>query len=502
LLEASRDLVEAGQLAAAQDLCPTSASDGDQQLLSLVRGMLTTAAGDIVAGEHLLRDASSGPDAALAASALIQLGYLYTTLARGVDAVDAVAPVSSLVGAENEQARLADVLHSIGVSQQWGAPSGLADLDARFPDGLALTPNIEALVVGTRGMLETYAGRYRAATASLHAFIERSQRGLQTIQLSRAETLLALTLVALGEWDQAAAHARTAIDLASDEGLVLISAQAQSVAAMALAPGARSAEARGHVEQARYNADQAGTAEADLWARLAEASLAEALGEPERVVVALEPLEGGPRDDAGPRFGVLWLPRLTGALIDLGRTSEARRHQELLGLLARRRRGEVTAVVLTMEARLAAVDGDPAAALRAFERAEAAVSPDTPALEQFDLHRHHGAQLLALGRLEDARRQLRAAERLVAPLGSGPLVDRIRSDLDSAGAETDLPSGAPAVGLTERERDVVALVPQGYTNREVAEALFVSVKAVEYHMGNIFSKLGIRSRRELRAPRR
>jgi DNA-binding NarL/FixJ family response regulator len=44
-------------------------------------------------------------------------------------------------------------------------------------------------------------------------------------------------------------------------------------------------------------------------------------------------------------------------------------------------------------------------------------------------------------------------------------------------------------------------VRQGYTNREVAEALFVSVKAVEYHMGNIFSKLGIRSRRELRAPR-
>ncbi len=59
----------------------------------------------------------------------------------------------------------------------------------------------------------------------------------------------------------------------------------------------------------------------------------------------------------------------------------------------------------------------------------------------------------------------------------------------------------PVGGLTERERDVVALVRQGYTNREVAETLFVSVKAVEYHMGNIFAKLGIRSRRELRSPR-
>ena len=139
--------------------------------------------------------------------------------------------------------------------------------------------------------------------------------------------------------------------------------------------------------------------------------------------------------------------------------------------------------------------------MAAFDRAEAAVSPDTPVLERFELHRRFGQQLLALGRLDDARRQLRAAERLVAPLGAGPLVERIHSDLDSAGAETDLPSIMPVVELTERERDVVALVRQGYTNREVAETLFVSVKAVEYHMGNIFSKLGIRSRRELRGPR-
>ncbi len=413
-----------------------------------------------------------------------------------------MAPVASLVGAESEPAGVAGVLHSVGVSQQWGAQSGLADLAARFPEEATLTPNIEALVIGTRGMFETYTGRYQAAIASLHGFIERSHRGLQTIHLSRAETLLALSLVALGEWDEAAVHARIAIDLASDEGLVLIHAQAQAVAAMALAPGAASGRAPGYVDQARRSADRAGTAEADMWARLAEASLAEASGQPEQVVAALEPLEGGPRDDAGPMFAVLWLPRLAGALADLGRVTEARRHAELLASLARRHSTELTAVVATIEARVAALDGDAAAALKAFERAESAVTPDTPVLERFELHRRHGEQLLALGRLDDARRQLRAAERLVSPLGSGPLVDRIRSDLDSAGVDTDLLSIVPVVELTERERDVIALVRQGYTNREVAETLFVSVKAVEYHMGNIFSKLGIRSRRELRGPRR
>ncbi len=500
-LEASRALIEAGQLATAQDLCPTSASDEDQQLLSLVRGMLATASGDILAGEHLLKQASAGSDPALAASALIQVGYLYTSLARGVDAVDAVAPVASLVGADSEPAGLAGVLHSIGVSQQWGAQSGLSDLEARFPDETALTPNIDALVVGARGMFETYAGRHQAAAASLHGFIERSHRGLQTIHLSRAETLLALTLVALGEWDEAAVHARTAIDLASDEGLVLILAQAQSVAAMALAPGAASGSAPGYVEQARRSADRAGTAEADVWARLAEASVAEALGQPDQVVRVLEPLEGGARDDAAPMFAALWLPRLTGALVDLGRAQTARRHTELLASLARRRNRELMVVVATVEARLAVLDGDAASASKAFERAESSVSVDTPVLDRFDLHRHHGAQLLVLGRLDEARRQLRAAEHLVAPLGSGPLIERISADLDLAGVAVERPTSVPTVELTERERDVVALVRQGYTNKEVAETLFVSVKAVEYHMGNIFSKLGIRSRRELRGPR-
>jgi DNA-binding NarL/FixJ family response regulator len=44
----------------------------------------------------------------------------------------------------------------------------------------------------------------------------------------------------------------------------------------------------------------------------------------------------------------------------------------------------------------------------------------------------------------------------------------------------------------------VALVAKGMTNREVATQLYVSDKAVEYHLRNIFGKLGIHSRRELR----
>jgi DNA-binding CsgD family transcriptional regulator len=45
---------------------------------------------------------------------------------------------------------------------------------------------------------------------------------------------------------------------------------------------------------------------------------------------------------------------------------------------------------------------------------------------------------------------------------------------------------------------VVALVARGLTNREVAGELYFSEKAVEYHLGNVFGKLGISSRRQLR----
>jgi len=59
-------------------------------------------------------------------------------------------------------------------------------------------------------------------------------------------------------------------------------------------------------------------------------------------------------------------------------------------------------------------------------------------------------------------------------------------------------SNRSALDLTEREQDVVALAAKGLTNRETATKLYIIDKAVEYHMGNVFGKLGISSRRELR----
>jgi DNA-binding CsgD family transcriptional regulator len=51
--------------------------------------------------------------------------------------------------------------------------------------------------------------------------------------------------------------------------------------------------------------------------------------------------------------------------------------------------------------------------------------------------------------------------------------------------------------LTPQERQVAHLVAGGATNREAAASLFVNLKTIEFHLGNIYRKLGVRSRTEL-----
>ena len=72
---------------------------------------------------------------------------------------------------------------------------------------------------------------------------------------------------------------------------------------------------------------------------------------------------------------------------------------------------------------------------------------------------------------------------------------RVDADLAAAGIHPAQKSRRSTLELTDRERDVAVLVAQGLTNPEVAEQLYISRKAVEYHLGNTYAKLGITSRK-------
>lgn len=65
--------------------------------------------------------------------------------------------------------------------------------------------------------------------------------------------------------------------------------------------------------------------------------------------------------------------------------------------------------------------------------------------------------------------------------------------------DEDIDAGTPIQRLTPREREVVNLIARGYSYRETAARLSISVKTLENHMGHIFEKLSVASRHELAA---
>ena len=103
-----------------------------------------------------------------------------------------------------------------------------------------------------------------------------------------------------------------------------------------------------------------------------------------------------------------------------------------------------------------------------------------------------GASGYVLKRQADA--ELIEAVRAVASGGR-----YLSSTVDAGAMEEWLERGddAPQDPLTPRELDVVKLIAEAYTNRQIAEILSVSEKTVESHRANVLSKLGMRDRVEL-----
>jgi DNA-binding CsgD family transcriptional regulator len=77
-----------------------------------------------------------------------------------------------------------------------------------------------------------------------------------------------------------------------------------------------------------------------------------------------------------------------------------------------------------------------------------------------------------------------------------------RARLELGAVASTVTSPADRYGLTARELDVVALVAEGRTNRQIADALFISAKTASVHVSNILAKLGVTNRGEAAAAAR
>jgi DNA-binding CsgD family transcriptional regulator len=110
-----------------------------------------------------------------------------------------------------------------------------------------------------------------------------------------------------------------------------------------------------------------------------------------------------------------------------------------------------------------------------------------------------GAALRRAGRRRESREPLHAGMELAHDCGASPLVARAREELLATGARPRRVVRTGVEALTASERRVAGMAADGMTNREIAQALFVTTRTVEVHLTHAYQKLDISSREALPA---
>jgi DNA-binding CsgD family transcriptional regulator len=186
-----------------------------------------------------------------------------------------------------------------------------------------------------------------------------------------------------------------------------------------------------------------------------------------------------------------WVPATVAALSRLGRLDEARAlaDQELAEATAfgaRRRRAVAVATCATL---------DPTdAGLERLREAIGLLEGSGARLEQARAAVELGIRLDRRGHRDDAHASLRDGFELAHDCGGWALADRARAALVAAGARPRRASRTGPGALTPAEQRVARMAADGLSNRQIAQALFLSTKTIEGQLSQAYAKLGIRSR--------
>jgi len=438
---------------------------------------------------------------------------------RGV--AEEAAAIAAQVGARAEEANARSALGS-ALIQLGDAEAGLAEQEAAVRlareagESVVMgraTVNYSDALVAT-GRLE------KAAVVALGGIEEARRLGLARSFAQDLAYNATEALITLGRWDQAERVSRQALENAPSDATLVPLRLLRAVLELGLgdldAAAARLQAARRLLPALISEPQKAGP----LFAGLAELALWRGKLEQARELVA----EAVPLVAADPRYAA--------PLYALGLRVEADRAE-----LARARHpgspaGDDGTASALLE-RLGAVAAGPAAAaipelaawhtLGRAERTRHDGPPDPaawaaavaawerlgqPYRAAYAGYRHAEALLASTGDRDTAAQVLgRAAEvtgRLGARLLGGEiqaLARRARLDLapPTAAAAADVPAPAAQLGLTPREVEVLALVAAGRSNRQIAQALFISPKTASVHVSNILAKLGVAGRVEAAA---
>lgn len=183
------------------------------------------------------------------------------------------------------------------------------------------------------------------------------------------------------------------------------------------------------------------------------------------------------------------------ALCDLGHMEEAHSLAEEQ-LDAARAFGSDREIALVLRARARATR-DPMSLVDLEQAVE--LLADTPfAVDECSALIQYGTALRIAGHPSEARRRLRAANDLADGMGATALGKMARQELAMMGVRVRESARTGISGLTPRERRVCLLAAEGKRNQEIAHMLFVTVKTVEWHLSQVYRKLGVASRVDLR----
>ncbi|WP_186768258.1 helix-turn-helix transcriptional regulator [Streptomyces qinzhouensis] len=118
--------------------------------------------------------------------------------------------------------------------------------------------------------------------------------------------------------------------------------------------------------------------------------------------------------------------------------------------------------------------------------------------ERAHVRLNYGIWLRRRRRTREARRQLTTALETAERLGAGALAAAVARELRASGAAPTPDTSGPLARLTAQQRQIVQLAASGLSNREIGEQLFLSPRTVGSHLYNVYPKLGISRRQQLR----
>jgi DNA-binding CsgD family transcriptional regulator len=251
------------------------------------------------------------------------------------------------------------------------------------------------------------------------------------------------------------------------------------------------AEASKLIDATIENATAGGQGTAVQYAHWANAVVMNGLGRYEEALASAEKAS----DDTPDLFVASWaLSELVEAACRTGETELASRALARLDEQTRAGEGDWALGIL---ARSRALLGEGAAAEAAYREAIDRLSRTRLRPELGRSRLLYGEWLRRANRRTDAREQLRGAHDAFVSMGAEAFAERARHELLATGAKVRKRADETRDELTPQEEHIARLARDGLTNPQIGAELYLSPRTVEWHLNKVFTKLGIRSRREL-----